>query len=294
MQTKEYSLEIGGETIVVQFSNLADQAHGSCIVKCGGTAVLATAVMSEKEKEGGDYLPLTVDYEERFYAIGRILGSQFVHREGRPSEDAILTGRIVDRTIRPLFNQQIRHEIQVVVTVLALDEQDPDTLSVLAASLALGTSNIPWAGPVSAVRILNLKTAATLSGAGQADVGYIVNPKYELRNQPNLNFDMVACGQDSNINMIEVGGFEASEKVLVEALGHASREIEKLQEFQKKIVAEIGKEKRVVQLPKISDATVALWKKSVESEMDSALFGQGKVGMHNLQKNASWLVSMFF
>jgi polyribonucleotide nucleotidyltransferase len=282
MQTKEYSLEIGGTTLVAQFSDLANQAHGSCLVKCGGTAVLATAVMSEKTREGGDYLPLTVDYEERFYAIGRILGSQFVRREGRPSEDAILTGRIVDRTIRPLFNQQIRHDIQVVVTVLALDEQDPDTLAVLAASLALSTSNIPWAGPVSAARILNLKNPT-----GQADAGYLVNPKYESRRQPNINFDLIACGQDGNINMIEVGGFEASEKVLVEALGHASKEIEKLQEFQKKIITEIGKPKRQIELPQVPEEIVKLFAENLESEMDSALFGKGKAGMHDFQ--GKWL-----
>ena len=285
METKEYSLEIGGSTIVVQFNNLADQAHGSCLVKCGGTVIMATAVMSEDAKEGSDFFPLTVDYEEKFYAIGRILGSQYVRREGKPSEDAILTGRIVDRTIRPLFNQQTRHEVQVVVTVLALDEQSPDTLAVLAASLALGTSNIPWNGPVSAVRIINLKTPT-----GQADEGFYVNPKYEARRQTNINFDLIACGKDGNINMIEVGGFEASEKVLVDALNHASKEIEKLQEFQNKIIAEIGKQKRAIELPKISDEVVALWKENMESEIDSALFGKGKTGMHEFSKKWSGLV----
>ena len=288
MQNKEYSIEIGGSTITAQFSNLADQAHGSCIVKCGGTAVMATAVMSEKEKEGSDFFPLTVDYEERFYAIGRILGSQFNHREGRPSDDAILAGRIVDRTIRPIFNQGIRHEVQVVVTVLALDEQDPDVLAVLAASLALGTSNIPWAGPVSAVRILNLKNN------GHADVGYLVNPKYEQRRQPNINFDMIACGKDGNINMIEVGGFETSEKVLVEALDHASKEIEKLQEFQQKIIAEIGKAKREIKLPQVPAEIIKLFEDNLAGEMDSALFSKGKSGMHDLQRKWSDLIKEKF
>ncbi len=289
MQTKEYSLEIGGTTITAQFSNLADQAHGSCIVKSGGTVVLATAVMSEKEKEGSDFFPLTVEYEERFYAVGKILGSQFVRREGKASEEATLTGRIVDRTIRPLFNQQIRNEVQVIITVLALDEQDPDTLAVLAASLALGTSNIPWGGPVSAARILNLKNAA-----GQADVGYLVNPNYVSRKQPNINFEMIACGKDGNINMIEVGGFEASEKVMIEALDHASKEIEKIQEFQKNIIKEIGKEKRVIKLPEILPEVAALYKEVIEPEMDASLFTKGKAGMHNMQKKWSELVKEKF
>ncbi len=289
MKTKQYSVEIGGATIVAEFSDLTDQAHGSCLVKCGGTVVLATAVMSEKEREGIDFFPLTVDYEERFYAIGRILGSQFVRREGKPSEDAILAGRIVDRTIRPLFEQQIRHEVQVVITVLALDEYDPDVLAVLGASLALGTSNIPWDGPVSAARILNQKTAT-----GQADSGFLVNPKYELRHQPGLNFDLIACGKDGNINMIEVGGYEASEKVLIEALEHASKEIEKLQEFQKRIIAEIGQKKRQIDLPQVPAEMVALFKNNMEDEMESAIFGQGKSGLHKFQKEWSELVKEKF
>ncbi|HSE34903.1 MAG TPA: polyribonucleotide nucleotidyltransferase, partial [Candidatus Paceibacterota bacterium] len=122
MQKETFSIEIGGKPLVAEFTDLADQAHGSVIVRYGNTAVLATAVMSKKKREGGDFFPLTVDYEERFYAAGQILGSRFVRREGRPSDEAILSGRIIDRTIRPLFDQRIRHEVQVVITVLAIDK----------------------------------------------------------------------------------------------------------------------------------------------------------------------------
>ena len=113
MIKKEYSISIAGKEITAQFSDLTDQTNGSAIVRSGNTIVLATAVMSENVKEGGDYLPLTVDYEEKFYASGQILGSRYMRREGKPSDEAILSGRIVDRTIRPLFNQKIRNEIQV-------------------------------------------------------------------------------------------------------------------------------------------------------------------------------------
>ena len=277
-------MEIGGEKLVAQFNNLADQADGSCMVSYGGTTVLATAVMSEKEKEGSDFFPLTVDYEERFYAIGKILGSQFVHREGKPSEEAILAGRIVDRTIRPLFAQYIRNEVQVVLTVLALDKQDPDTVAVIAASLALATSNIPWNGPVSAVRIFGSKENAA----------QIVNPSYEIRRKPGINFDLLACGKDDNINMIEVGGYETSEKNMVDALERASQEIENIQSFQKKIIAEIGKEKRIVTEPKLADEVVKLYTDQIEKELDSAVFSKGKENVHALEKKWKKLVEEKF
>src|SRR5210317_1694269 len=119
----------------------------------GNTAVFATAVMGSYEKEGMSYFPLSVEFEEKFYSAGAILGSQFMRREGRPTDEAILSARVVDRTIRPLFEQHIRRDIQVVITVLSLGEYDPDILAINAASLALATSDIPWNGPVSAVRI---------------------------------------------------------------------------------------------------------------------------------------------
>ena len=153
MQQKTFELPFGGKTFTATFSDLADQANGSVIFRYGETAVLVTAVMGKKERNELDYFPLTVDYEERFYAAGQILGSRFVRREGRPSDDAILSGRVVDRTIRPLFEQHLRTDVQIVVTVLSIDEDDPDVLGVIAASLALGTSDIPWKGPVSAVRV---------------------------------------------------------------------------------------------------------------------------------------------
>src|SRR5665213_2153041 len=121
MESKTFSMEIGGKTLTAEFTDLAEQANGSVILRYGNTAVLATAVMSAKTRDDIDYFPLTVDYEERFYAAGKILGSRFIKREGRPSEQATLSGRVVDRTIRPLFPSHIRNEIQVVITLLALD-----------------------------------------------------------------------------------------------------------------------------------------------------------------------------
>ncbi|MBI2096176.1 MAG: polyribonucleotide nucleotidyltransferase, partial [Candidatus Taylorbacteria bacterium] len=133
MQVKKYSAEVGGKTLTFEFTDLAEQANGSVLVRYGQTAVLVTAVMSREMREG-DFFPLTVDYEERFYAAGQILGSRFVRREGRPTDAAILSGRVVDRTIRPLFPPHLRNEVQVVVTVLSIAEDDPDVLGVLGAS----------------------------------------------------------------------------------------------------------------------------------------------------------------
>ncbi|HEY6019314.1 MAG TPA: polyribonucleotide nucleotidyltransferase, partial [Candidatus Paceibacterota bacterium] len=153
MQEKKFETTVGGKPMVAEFTDLAENANGSVILRYGNTAVLATAVMSGRTRDDIDYFPLTVDYEERYYAAGTIGGSRFMRREGRPSDAAILSGRIVDRTIRPLFPSHIRNEVQVVITVLALDVDDPSQLAVNAASLALATSDIPWAGPVAAVRI---------------------------------------------------------------------------------------------------------------------------------------------
>ncbi len=276
MQKKTYSLEIGGKTLTAEFNDLVERANSSVMVRRGNTVVLATAVMGTKDKEGGDYLPLTVDYEEKFYASGKILGSQFVRREGRPSDEAILSGRIVDRTIRPLFDQYIRRDIQVVITVLSLDEDDPDVLGVVAASLALGTSDIPWKGPVSAIRV----------GKSKENGDLIINPSYALRHADNIEFDLVACGKDGNINMIEVGSKEIPNELVVAGLEKASEEIEKLQAFQKKIISEIGKKK--VELPKaeIPAELIALFKEKIEKKLDEYVFTKkaGYEGLTGVEK----------
>ncbi len=272
MKKKEYSVEIGDKALTATFTDLTDQAHGSVILKYGNTAVLATTVMTKDAKESIGYFPLTVDYEEKFYAAGAILGSRFMRREGRPSDEAVLTGRIVDRTIRPLFDGRIRNNVHVVVTVLAIDEDDPDMLAVVAASIALSTSDIPWDGPVSAVRI------------GKVDGKLVVNPTYEVRESESYELDSLACGKDGNINMIEVGANESSEDTLSEALTEASAHIEKIQEFQQKIISEIGKEKRVIELEGYSEELKDLFEKEIAPKLEGAVFnGPGKDGIYALK-----------
>lgn len=263
MIKKEFSTVIGGKTLTAEFNDLAERANGSVIVKYGHTVLLATAVMSKNPKEGGDFLPLSVEYEEKFYASGQILGSRFVRREGKPSDEAVLSGRVVDRTIRPLFDQWIRNEIQVIITILSIDEDDPDVLAVIAASLALGTSDIPWNGPVSAIRAGKIKGVNDL----------IVNPTYSWRENPEIEFELVACGRDGKINMIELGADEAKEETVNTALAFASEEIEKIQKFQEEVIKAVGKKKKVIPAPEMPQEVVALFKETIEPELSKAVFG---------------------
>ncbi|NQV93267.1 polyribonucleotide nucleotidyltransferase [Candidatus Kaiserbacteria bacterium] len=272
MQKKEYSTEIGGKTLTATFTDLTDQADGSVIVQCGNTTVLATVVMTDNKKEGLGYFPLTVDYEEKFYAAGAILGSRFMRREGRPTDDAILSGRVVDRTIRPLFDQRIRNDVHVVVTVLSIDEDDPDVLGIIAASLALGTSDVPWEGPVSSVRI------------GKFNGDFVINPSYSTRDSKESTLDLLACGKNGGINMIEIGAYELDEQTLSHALEEASRVIEEIQAFQRDIISEIGKTKRVVTLENYSEELKTLFEKEITPKLESAVFsGAGKKGIYTLK-----------
>lgn len=279
MKSKQYSVEVGGKTITAEFTDLAENAHGSVIIRCGNTVVLTTAVISKKPKDGIDFFPLTVDYEERFYAIGQILGSQFVRREGRPTDEAILSGRIVDRTIRPLFDWHIRHEVQVVVTILSLGEYDPDVLAVIGASLALSTSEIPWNGPVGAVRI----------GKHKSREQFEVNPTYGLRQDPEYILDIIACGKDETINMIEVGSHETNEEIVNAGLAQALKEIAIIENWQKEIIKEIGKKKIVIEKEEVPQTLISLFKENISPKLKSSVMTNepGKDQMDNLKHD--WL-----
>ncbi len=272
MQSKTFSCEIGGKTMTAEFTDLAEQANGSVILRYGNTAVLATAVQSLRTRDDIDYFPLTVDYEERFYAAGAILGSRFMRREGRPSEQAILSGRVVDRTVRPLFPQHLRNEVQVIITVLALDEEDPDAIAVNAASLALATSDIPWGGPVAAVRI-----------GKQEGNNFIINPTYAEREK--ISLDILACGKDGTINMIEVGASEASEADVSAGFERATAEHNAILEFQNKIIREIGKAKRSAEKPELPAELTNLFEAEFASKVGAAVFSgaPGKDAIHALQ-----------
>lgn len=271
MNKREYRYDAPGAPIVVEFNDLADQANSSCMVSRGDTKILVTATMSDRESDK-DYFPLSVEYEEKFYAAGQILGSRFMRREGRPSDEAVLSGRIIDRTIRPLFDQAFRREVQVVITVLSLSEYDPDTLGVLGSSIALASSNIPWDGPVSSVRIGKKKDAKE----------FVVGPNYSFRNEEDTDIDMVACGTEEVVNMIEVGSKEAQEETLAEALSLASEELGRLQSFQKDILSTESREKVSFEKPSLPSEIIDSFKEVIAPVMDEAVFGKGKEGMREL------------
>ncbi|MEK7480251.1 MAG: polyribonucleotide nucleotidyltransferase [Patescibacteria group bacterium] len=276
MEKKVYSLDIGGKTMSAEFNDWADQANGSVLFRYGNSAVLATAVMGSKESNL-DYFPLSVEYEEKFYAAGAILGSRFMRREGRPSDEAVLSGRIVDRTIRPLFPKGLKRDVQVIISVISLEDYDADILAVNAASLALATSNIPWKGPVSAVRI----------GIEDGSEELIVNPTYGQRSEelpPKARMDLTVSGKDGLVNMIEVNAREVTESVLDKALAKASGEIEKIQAWQKTIVAEQGKTKKEFTAPDVTPEVEALFAEITEPKlkalngiMSKEVFGEMKL-----------------
>jgi polyribonucleotide nucleotidyltransferase len=260
MQIKEFSTEVGGKTITAQFTNLADQTNGSVIMRSGNTAVLVTAVMGRESDKG--YFPLSVEYEEKFYAAGAILGGRFNKREGKPSDEAVLSARIVDRTIRPLFDQALRRDIQIIVTVLSIDTEDPDVLAVIGASLALGTSNIPWGGPVSAARI----------GRKNSTDAFIINPSYADRSHEAYTLDVLACGKDGLVNMIEVGANEVPEEELKTALYEATKVHAALQQWQESIIKEIGVEKLALQTPAVPETVQKLFAQHIEPKMNEYVF----------------------
>ncbi|HHE45919.1 MAG TPA: polyribonucleotide nucleotidyltransferase, partial [Candidatus Moranbacteria bacterium] len=230
MLEKKWSLQIGGRILEIKTGLLAGQANGAVTVRYGDTEVLATAVMSSEASHISGYFPLMVDFEERFYAAGKIKGSRFIKREGRPSDEAILSGRAVDRTIRPLFNHRMRNDVQVVITVLSYDgENDPTAIAIIAASVALSISDIPWKGPVAATRV------------GRLDGELILNPVNGELSEGNL--DLLVSGGKNKINMIECGAKEVSEEDILQSLAFAQEAINKINNLIIQIKKEIGKEK---------------------------------------------------
>ena len=260
MEIKKFQTEIGGRTLTLETGRLAMQADASVVVSYGETVVLATAVMSKTERTGINYFPLTVDFDEKFYAAGRIKGSRWVKREGRPTDEAILTSRLIDRTLRPLFNHRLRNEVQVILTTLSFDgENDPDIPAIIASSCAVLLSGIPWNGPVGAVRIGRDK-----------DKNFIVNPTYAIRSASDL--DLVVSGPEKFINMIECGSNEVLEDDMIKAVEFAQKETGKMIEFQKKIASEVSSKNKNILIPESSEALRKEVKSYLGSKLEKAIF----------------------
>lgn len=266
-------MDLGGRKLTAIFSDLADQTNSSVLLKYGETTLLVTAVMGKSDKEMG-YFPLVVDYEEKYYASGRILGGRFLKREGRPSDEAILSGRMIDRTIRPLFDQSTRRDVQVIATVLAIDEEnDPGTLGIIGASLALATSDIPWNGPASSIRIGRKRGEDTLT----------LNPSYT--EDPDRDLDLLICGKDGNINMIEARALEVKESVIASAFQTALAELAKIEAWQKEIVATVGKPKVVLPKKELSEEARTLFASDIEPKLEVTIFGGlGKNAISELEE----------
>ncbi|MDP2629471.1 MAG: polyribonucleotide nucleotidyltransferase [Candidatus Harrisonbacteria bacterium] len=261
--SKKFELNYAGKDLVFEVSDLASQANGAVLGRYGQSAVLATVVMSETDSDL-PYFPLRVDYEERFYAIGKILGSRFMRREGRPSDEGILAGRIIDRVIRPLFDHRIRRDIQVVITILSLEEEfDPDFLSLMTASLALSISDVPWRGPAAGIKI------------AQKNGDALLNPNNSDLIEGAV-FSAFISGTKDKINMIELEGLEAQEENVLQAFEKAQSEIQKLIAFQEKIVSEIGKKKQEVALAWPTEETMKLIEDFASPKLDEAVYVQDK------------------
>ncbi|MEK7450462.1 MAG: polyribonucleotide nucleotidyltransferase, partial [Patescibacteria group bacterium] len=222
MTKNETSFQLGDKTLTLQVGKLAKQATSSVLARLGDTMVLVT-VVEGRERTDIDYFPLTVEYVERLYAGGRIKGSRWVKREGRPSDDAILTGRLIDRSIRPLFPKEFKKEVQIMITVLSVDgENDPDILSIIATSAAISISRIPWAGPIGAIRIGFVKEKEN----GKAE--FLINSVASEAEFSEL--DLIVSGLKDKTLMIESGALQVSEEIALQCIEKAQEEIKKIVE----------------------------------------------------------------
>ncbi len=269
MAVKNWSMEWGGRTLSVETGKLALQANASCVVSYGDTVFLATATISKNTRDGIDFLPLMVNFEEKLYAAGKIKGSRFIKREGRPSDDAILSGRLVDRAIRPLFNENLRNDVQVILTALSFDgEVDSQIPAMVAASVALSISSIPWKGPIGGVRV------------GSVDGQWKINPTIAERQTSTV--DIVVAGTPEKVIMVEAACKETPENDVVEAMQFGAKEMAPLIDFINKIQSEVGQPKMAAAETE-SETEIALQKAEkdadelVASHVEDWIFNSPKV-----------------
>lgn len=284
MTVKNYSEDFAERKLSVELGRLAGQANGACRVQFGETTILITATMSAHPKDT-DYFPLSVDYEEKYYAAGKIKGSKWIKRETRPSEEAILSGRLIDRSLRPRFNQGIRNEVQIVPTVLTFDGvNDPDVIALFGASLALMISDIPFSGPVAGVRV------------GRVEGKLVINPTYKQRK--TSDFDIVVSGTANRINMIEAGAKIIPEKEMAEAVEFGFKELQKLIKFQEKIAAEIAPQKKELVVFSHDEALVKLVQDFVSPKLEKVLYTPRKMeyveGLHQTSEELAGYISSEF
>ena len=240
---KTYTMDLAGSQLKVTIGKVAEQANGACLVQYGDTVVLVTATSSSKPREGIDFFPLSVDYEEKMYAVGKIPGG-FIKREGRPSEKATLSARLIDRPLRPLFPEGYRNDVHIVATVLSVDQDhSPEIVAMIGSSIALSISDIPFDGPTGSVEV------------GYIDGKYIINPNEEERNNSKINLSL--AGTKTAIMMVEAGAQEVSESEMLEAILEGHEVIKDICEFVEEISSEVGKEKAEYEVFKADEEIVA-------------------------------------
>ena len=271
MAAQPHTLKLQDKTISLELTDLPEQANGSVLIRQGDTVILVTAVSASSAFANQGFFPLTVDYEERFYAAGKILGSRFVRREGKPQDEAIITARLIDRAIRPLFLKGFRNEVQVIATCLSWDaENDSDVLGLLGASLALSVSDIPWQGPVGAVRVAKVQDA------------FAINPTYEQRKQSSLDFVLAGVKENGEVllNMIEAEGQEIPEETFEQALEFAKPFLLQMIDAQEEIAKKFGKKKAAPQeTPKDAELERAIKEFMGEKLQKALLEGDRKARM---------------
>lgn len=260
---KSFRMELAGRSLIVETGKMAKQASGAVLVRYGETVVLVTSTASKEAREGMDFFPLTVDYEEKMYAVGKMPGG-FLRREGRPGNSAILNARLIDRPIRPLFDKRCRNDIHVMATVLSVDyDNAPELCGMLGASASLGISDIPWDGPIAGVRV------------GRIDGQFVINPTQEQLKVSTLN--ITVAGSETAILMVEGGAQEAPEEDVLDAIMFGHETIKELVAFQKKIIEEVGKPKRTLIFPEIPEEIKTAIYAYAERPLKEAIFNPDKL-----------------
>ncbi len=260
---KTYTMDLAGSQLKVTIGKVAEQANGACLVQYGDTVVLVTATASSKPREGIDFFPLSVDYEEKMYAVGKIPGG-FIKREGRPSEKATLSARLIDRPLRPLFPEGYRNDVHIVATVLSVDQDhSPEIVAMIGSSIALSISDIPFDGPTGSVEV------------GFIDGKYIVNPNEEERNNSRINLSL--AGTESAIMMVEAGAQEVSEAEMLEAILEGHEVIKEICKFTNEITSEIGKEKAEYEVFKADEEIVSKVKEYGKNLLVDAIRQKDKI-----------------
>ena len=260
---KSFRMELAGRPLIVETGKMAKQASGAVLVRYGETVVLVTSTASKEAREGMDFFPLTVDYEEKMYAAGKMPGG-FLRREGRPGNSAILNARLIDRPIRPLFDKRCRNDIHVMATVLSVDyDNAPELCGMLGASASLGISDIPWDGPIAGVRV------------GRVDGKFVINPTQEQLKVSTLN--ITVAGSETAILMVEGGAQEAPEEDVLDAIMFGHETIKELVAFQKKIIEEVGKLKRILIFPEIPEEIKTAIYAYAERPLKEAIFNPDKL-----------------